>query len=161
GGAELRTGAWMVRGTIVSLRPIQLLPTFSYACEYNPVFLRLYAKHLQALGFSIPYEGREGTYRRYTGDGSVPGQGEVLVWAANARYRPPPRVGAFGKEPRANRHQVRPGRRTHFFFSLSTICICLGSSTSIRGRSSLMRTFPFTRMVLSLKWTAGSSTPAS
>ena len=54
GGAEIRTGAWMVRGTIVSLTPLRLLPTFSYACAYNPTFLRLYAKHLQALGFAIP-----------------------------------------------------------------------------------------------------------
>src|SRR5438046_2628016 len=42
GGAEIRTEAWMVRGTIVSLTPMQLLPTFSYACRYHPTFLRLY-----------------------------------------------------------------------------------------------------------------------
>ena len=60
GGAEIRTGAWMVRGTIVSLKPLRLLPTFSYACAYNPTFLRLYAKHLQSLGFSIPCEARTG-----------------------------------------------------------------------------------------------------
>ena len=36
--AEIRTGAWMVRGTIVSLTPIALLPTFAYACTYPPVF---------------------------------------------------------------------------------------------------------------------------
>jgi formylmethanofuran dehydrogenase subunit C len=82
GGAEIRTGAWMVRGTIVALAPIRLLPTFSYACTYNPVFLRLYAKHLQALGFSLPVEARNGSYQRYTGDTSVPGKGEILVWQA-------------------------------------------------------------------------------
>src|SRR6266478_7079685 len=60
GGAEIRTGAWMVRGTIVSLTPIRLLPTFSYACTYNPTFLRLYAKHLQTLGITLPYEGQDG-----------------------------------------------------------------------------------------------------
>jgi formylmethanofuran dehydrogenase subunit C len=80
GGAELRTGAWMVRGTIVVLKPVRLMPTFSFACAYNPVFLRLYARRLQPLGFSIPYEEREGSYRRYTGDSSVPGKGEILVW---------------------------------------------------------------------------------
>jgi formylmethanofuran dehydrogenase subunit C len=80
GGAELRTGAWMVRGTIVALAPVRLLPTFSSACAYNPVFLRLYAKHLQAFGFRIPVEGKEGSYQRYTGDTSVPGKGEILVW---------------------------------------------------------------------------------
>jgi len=80
GGAELRTGAWMTRGTIVSLAPIPLLPTFSLACAYNPPFLRLYAKYLQALGCAIPHEARQGAYRRYSGDTSVPGKGEILVW---------------------------------------------------------------------------------
>src|SRR5262245_59804346 len=80
GGAEIRTGAWMVRGTIVALTPVGLLPTFSYACEYNPVFLRVYAKDLQAFGFCIPVEDKEGSDQRYTGDTSVPGKGEILLW---------------------------------------------------------------------------------
>jgi formylmethanofuran dehydrogenase subunit C len=80
GGAEIRTGAWMVRGTIISLTPLRLMPTFAYACTYNPPFLRLYARHLQKLGVAIPYEGKEGIYQRYTGDSSVPGKGEILVW---------------------------------------------------------------------------------
>ena len=80
GGAELRTGAWMIRGTIVSLSPIPLLPTFSFACAYNPVFLRVYARHLQSLGFGIPFDPRLGHYQRYSGDSSVPGKGEILVW---------------------------------------------------------------------------------
>ena len=79
-GAELRTGAWMVRGTIISLTPITLLPTFTYASTYNPSFLRLYARHLDALGFRIPYEDRDGAYQRYAGDTCVPGRGEILVW---------------------------------------------------------------------------------
>src|SRR6202030_2686385 len=65
GGGELRTGAWMMRGTIISLRPIPLLPTFSLASTYNPTFLRLYAKHLGRLGFSLPCEDSAGTYQRY------------------------------------------------------------------------------------------------
>jgi len=79
-GAEIRTGAWMVRGTIVSLKPIALLPTFSYASTYNPTFLRIYARHLAALGFALPFENRDGAYQRYTGDASIPGKGEILVW---------------------------------------------------------------------------------
>jgi formylmethanofuran dehydrogenase subunit C len=84
GGAEIRTGAWMVRGTIVSLKPLRLLPTFSYACAYNPTFLRIYAKSLHAMGFSIPDEEQAGTYQRFTGDTSVPGKGEILVWRPHA-----------------------------------------------------------------------------
>ena len=80
GGAEIRAGAWMMRGTIVSLAPLKLLPTFSYACDYNPTFLRLYAKHLHGLGFGIPCEEHAGVYRRYNGDASVPGKGEILEW---------------------------------------------------------------------------------
>jgi formylmethanofuran dehydrogenase subunit C len=83
GGAEIRTGAWMVRGTIISLTPLRLLPTFSYACSYNPVFLRLYAKNLQEKGFTIPYDAQGGSYQRYTGDSSVPGKGEILIWRPN------------------------------------------------------------------------------
>ena len=79
-GAELRTGAWMIRGTIISLAPVPLLPTFSYSTTYNPTFVRLYAKHLATLGFTITYEEQDGAYQRYTGDASVPGKGEILVW---------------------------------------------------------------------------------
>ena len=79
-GAEIRTGAWMMRGTIVSLKPIPLLPSFLYASTYNPTFLRLYAKHLRTLGFTIPYEDQDGAYQRYTGDTAIPGKGEILVW---------------------------------------------------------------------------------
>jgi hypothetical protein len=84
GGGEICTGAWMVCGTIIALRPAQLLPTSSFACDYNPVFVRQYAKHLRPFGFSVPCEEQEGAYRRYSGDGSVPGKGEILVWAPHA-----------------------------------------------------------------------------
>jgi len=79
GGAELRTGAWMFRGTIVTLTPIQLLPTFAYACTYHPTFLRVYAKHLRELGFSIPTEVQDGAFQRFSGDASVPGKGEIFI----------------------------------------------------------------------------------
>jgi formylmethanofuran dehydrogenase subunit C len=84
GGAEIRTGAWMVRGTIICLTPVRLLPTFAHACNYDPTFLRVYARHLRAVGFSIPTDIREGSYQRYTGDAAVPGKGELLVWKPTA-----------------------------------------------------------------------------
>jgi len=79
-GAELRTGAWMQRGTIISMKPLRLLPTFAHACDYNPMFMGIYTKHLTTLGFSVPHEVTQGAYRRYTGDAAVPGKGELLVW---------------------------------------------------------------------------------
>ena len=83
-GAEIRTGAWMMRGTIVSLVPLKLMPTFSYACRYNPSFLRLYARNLEAKGFSIPVRSEEGAYERYVGDNALPGKGEILIWRPRA-----------------------------------------------------------------------------
>jgi formylmethanofuran dehydrogenase subunit C len=85
GGAEIRTGAWMARGTIVSQTPIHLLPTFAYACSYQPTFLRVYARHLRTLGFSLPPEMGDGTYQRYTGDASGLGKGEILMWEPPVR----------------------------------------------------------------------------
>lgn len=79
-GAEIRTGAWMIRGTIISLAPLRMLPSFSVACSYNPVFLRLYARHLQPFGFHLPVDDSAGKYQRFTGDTAVPGKGEILVW---------------------------------------------------------------------------------
>lgn len=80
GGAEIRTGAWMIRGTIVCLKPVRLLPTFASCCTYDPVFLRLYARHLAQLGVTIPSDPEAGSYERFLGDAAVPGQGEILFW---------------------------------------------------------------------------------
>jgi formylmethanofuran dehydrogenase subunit C len=85
GGAELRTGAWMMRGTIISLAPVDLLPTFTYACRYSPVFVRLYARELRPHGISVPCEASEGAYLLYSGDGAVSEKGEILVWEAATR----------------------------------------------------------------------------
>jgi formylmethanofuran dehydrogenase subunit C len=79
GGAEIRTCAWMTRGTIVSMKPIKLLPTFSFACAYQPAFLGIYRKHLDGFGVFIPTAER-GTFQRYAGDSAVPGKGEILIW---------------------------------------------------------------------------------
>lgn len=80
-GAELRTGAWMGRGTIISLKPIPLLPSFLYAATYIPSFMGLFAKHLGLMGIALPYDVNDGSYRRYIGDTSVIGKGEILVWS--------------------------------------------------------------------------------
>jgi formylmethanofuran dehydrogenase subunit C len=79
-GAELRTGAWMRRGTIISLKPIPLLPSFLHSSDYVPSFIGVVAKHLVALGVQIPHDANTGAYRRFLGDTSVIGKGEILVW---------------------------------------------------------------------------------
>jgi formylmethanofuran dehydrogenase subunit C len=83
GGAELRTGAWMFRGTIICLSPIPLLPTFAHACRGNPTFLRLLAAELHSHGVALPYEISEGEYVQHNGDSSVSGKGEIFLWQPN------------------------------------------------------------------------------
>lgn len=79
-GSEIRTGAWMVRGTIISLLPLKLLPTFAFDCCHNPVFLNVYARRLREWGVTLPYSPSDGCYQAFSGDASVPGKGEILIW---------------------------------------------------------------------------------
>ena len=79
-GAEIRTGAWMTRGTIISLKPLQVMPTFAYSGSYRPTFINLYAHHLRPHGIELPTTDADGTFDRYSGDKGIPGKGELLVW---------------------------------------------------------------------------------
>jgi formylmethanofuran dehydrogenase subunit C len=79
-GAEIRTGAWMNRGTILSLVPLQLMPTFSHATDCNPVFVNLLSRRLAPFGVRLPCTESEGRYSLHHGDHAVPGKGEILIW---------------------------------------------------------------------------------
>jgi formylmethanofuran dehydrogenase subunit C len=83
-----RTGAGMRRGTIVSMHPAELLPTFSYACTYRPVFLRLYLPHLRRLGLPINEAHMQGSYQRWCGDAIELNRGEVLLLASVGAVAP-------------------------------------------------------------------------
>ncbi len=75
-----RAGAGMKRGTVVSLRPARILPTFYLDCVYRPTFLRLYLRHLRALGLPVEEQHITGAYRRWSGDMVELGRGELLVY---------------------------------------------------------------------------------
>ena len=79
GALGARPGAAMRRGTIVAMSGVTLLPTFGFACSYRPPFLRLYLRHLRALGLPVTDEQIEGRYARWCGDGLELRRGEVLV----------------------------------------------------------------------------------
>ncbi len=74
-----RSGAGMKRGSIASLHEAELLPTFSYACSYRPVFLRLYLLYLREHGLPVEDAGIGGEYRRYSGDSIELNRGEILL----------------------------------------------------------------------------------
>ncbi len=76
-----RAGAGMKRGTIVSMHDAELLPTFTFACTYQPVFLRVYLRHLQGLSLPIDESQVTGMYRRWSGDSVEVNRGEILLFA--------------------------------------------------------------------------------
>lgn len=81
GETGIRYGAGMSRGSIVLLGvdSPELLPTFRYACTYQPVFLRVYLKHLASSGWPVPDDALDSDYRRYNGDFLELGKGEILA----------------------------------------------------------------------------------
>ena len=80
GGAEIRTGAWMNRGTIVSMKPLQMMPTFEFASDRDPTFLSDYAGKVKEFGIDLPHTASDGSFRLYSGDLAVSDKGEILVW---------------------------------------------------------------------------------
>ncbi len=75
-----RPGAGMKRGSIVAFGDApKLLPTFRYACRYEPAFLRFYVRRLEEWGLSIDSVAADGCFRRYLGDTNQSGKGEILV----------------------------------------------------------------------------------
>jgi formylmethanofuran dehydrogenase subunit C len=83
GKVGIRTGAWMNRGTIVAYEPLELLPTFQYACTYEPIFLKLILKQLRQLGVPLKEPRWDGPVRRYFGDLSGLGKGEILIYSGD------------------------------------------------------------------------------
>lgn len=78
-----RPGAGMKRGTLLALEGLSegVLPTFRYSCTCeSPVFLRAYLRRLRSWGLPVTEAHIEGRYRRYTGDATTIGKGEVFVY---------------------------------------------------------------------------------
>jgi formylmethanofuran dehydrogenase subunit C len=81
GAAGPDTGIWSKRGTIVALGTITPPPSYSYACTYQPVHLRLTLTRLRArYGLAVQRKHFTGLYHRYSGDLAELGKGEILAW---------------------------------------------------------------------------------
>jgi formylmethanofuran dehydrogenase subunit C len=76
-----RPGAGMKRGSICSLHDAEVLPTYSYATCYAPVFLRHYLLRLQRLGLPVEEDHLQGRYHRWSGDSVELNRGEILLYA--------------------------------------------------------------------------------
>ena len=83
GPAGADAGLWSKRGSVVALGGITPPPTYSYACTFQPAYLRLLLTRLRD-GYGLPVRPRHlnGSYRRYSGDMAELGRGEILAWTA-------------------------------------------------------------------------------
>ena len=83
GPAGQDTGLWSKRGSVVALGQITPPATYTYACTYRPVHLRLLFTRLRSeYGLHVRRRHLAGVYRRYSGDLSEVGKGEILQWTA-------------------------------------------------------------------------------
>jgi formylmethanofuran dehydrogenase subunit C len=83
GNAGPAPGRWSKRGSIVALGPIEIPPTYRFACTYQPDHLRLTFLRLRSrYGLMLDERYLTGCYRRYSGDLAELGRGEILAWTA-------------------------------------------------------------------------------
>ncbi|MCC3144104.1 formylmethanofuran dehydrogenase subunit C [Halanaerobium sp. Z-7514] len=81
GSCKNRVGAGMKRGTIITLNEVEMLPTFNYNISYFPDFLNIAYNHLKKdYGIEVPPQAYKRRYKRYTGDNTELGKGEILIW---------------------------------------------------------------------------------
>lgn len=81
-GSGVRPGAGMRRGTIAYLGtepPPPMLPTYKSTGRFDPVYLKVYLRHLSQIGWQVPPECLAAVYRRFNGDFLELGKGEILV----------------------------------------------------------------------------------
>lgn len=84
GSAGTDVGLWSKRGSVVGLGAITPPPTYSFACTYQPIHLRLILTRLRDRHrLSIRRRHFTGLYHRYSGDFAELGKGEILVWTAH------------------------------------------------------------------------------
>jgi formylmethanofuran dehydrogenase subunit C len=70
----------MKRGSIVAFGTCEpLLPTFRFESVIQPVFLRIFLNRLQEWGVKVAPEMSQGLFRRYSGDITTLGKGEILI----------------------------------------------------------------------------------
>ena len=81
GTAGKDTGLWSKRGSVVALGSITPPDSYSYACTYQPIHLRVILTRLRSR-FRLPVQRKHftGLYQRYSGDLAELGKGEILVW---------------------------------------------------------------------------------
>lgn len=73
---------WNKRGSLICLGAVEPSATYRYACMIQPVYLRLLFRRLREVhGLPVSEAHIAGRFRRYSGDFSETGKGEILAWS--------------------------------------------------------------------------------
>ena len=70
-------------GSIICINNLEVLPTFSYDCLYNPTYLKLFFKYInENTKIDIDDKIINGSFHRWSGDAIEMNRGELLVYSA-------------------------------------------------------------------------------
>ena len=82
GNAGHSTGEGMSGGSLICLGSVEPSATYRYACIIQPVCLRLRRRRLREThGLPLTAAHLDGRFRRFSGDFSETGRGEILAWS--------------------------------------------------------------------------------
>jgi formylmethanofuran dehydrogenase subunit C len=80
GGIGAEAGLGNKRGSLVSGRAVQPLPSYAYATRYRPPALGLQLRRVRGLGLTVDDSLLQAMWARWSGDQTELGRGEILIF---------------------------------------------------------------------------------
>ena len=80
GGIGAEAGLGNKRGSLVSGRAVELLPSYGFAARFRPPALRLQLRRARELGLAVDDALVRGTWARWSGDRTELSRGEILIF---------------------------------------------------------------------------------
>ena len=80
GGIGAEAGLGNRRGSLVSGRAVEPLPSYTFAARFRPPALGLQLRRARELGLTVDDALLRGTWARWSGDRTELGRGEILIF---------------------------------------------------------------------------------
>jgi formylmethanofuran dehydrogenase subunit C len=80
GGIGAEAGIGNKRGSLVSGRALDPLPSYAFATHFRPPALHLQLRRARELGLAVDDALLHGTWARWSGDRTELGRGEILIF---------------------------------------------------------------------------------
>ncbi len=81
GGIGAEAGMGNKRGSLVSGRALDPLPSYAFAARFRPPALRVQLRRVRELGLAVDDALLRGTWARWSGDRTELGRGEILIFS--------------------------------------------------------------------------------